>query len=69
MLLTGCVNGALRLIGGMGPYEGRVEFCSDQQWGTICHDLWGEPDARVVCRQLGYSVISELSHPVLSNQD
>ena len=48
-----CTNGDVRLIGGKSPYEGRVEFCYDNTWGTICDDGWDDNDAQVVCRQLG----------------
>ena len=30
-------------------------MCFNNTYGSVCHDLWNEPDARVVCRQLGFS--------------
>ena len=34
--------------------EGRVEFCYEGVWGTITSIGWGDMEARLVCKQLGY---------------
>ena len=51
----GCVQGDIRLRGGRNSSQGRVELCNNNVWGTVCDDLWGTPDANVVCRQLGFA--------------
>ena len=52
-----CELGSLRLNGidRRSRYEGRVEVCLGDRYGTVCDDQWDNMDASVVCRQLGFN--------------
>ncbi len=55
-------SGDLRLVGRSGRTggpSGRLEFYYSGQWGTVCDDRFGINDARVACRQLGFSTYSQ----------
>ena len=41
-------------MNGSNIYEGRVEFCLNNQWRTVCDDDCDSFDAQVVCNQLRY---------------
>ena len=57
-------------MGGSNLYEGRVEVCINDQWGTVCHDGWSSDDASVICKQLGYATTgSKCQHTVQYEQE
>ena len=45
----------MRLVGGVHPWMGRLEILHNDEWGTVCDDLWSLENSQVVCRQLGYA--------------
>jgi len=63
---TSCADGSIRLAGGSGGNEGRVEVCEGGLWGTVCSGgRWDGNAADVVCRQLGFQHSSKI--PVCHN--
>ncbi|XP_069139920.1 scavenger receptor cysteine-rich domain superfamily protein-like [Argopecten irradians] len=58
-----CPQTKIRLEGGVGPWEGRLEVFHGGQWGTVCSQGFGQPEADVVCSMLGYNprdVVAEI---------
>ena len=49
-----CNDDAIRLADGTSEFNGRVEVCIEEEWGTVCDDFWEDQDAAVVCRNLGF---------------
>ncbi len=61
-----CATGEVRLEladenGVSNSREGRLEFCINNAWGTVCDSLFGADDASVACSRLsGFSSQGEL---------
>lgn len=46
----------VRLVGGSGAHEGRLQLYLKGRWGTVCDYGWNIQNAALVCHQLGYSL-------------
>ena len=49
-----CTDGDMRLVDGRFENEGRLEFCFQNHWGTVCDDDFNPHEAELVCRELGF---------------
>ena len=54
-------------MGGANHTEGRVEICLNNEWGTVCDQMWDDIDAGVVCRQLGLKFSKSGTFSILYN--
>lgn len=58
-----CDTTPIRLVGGAGPWEGRVEIQNGGHWRNICHDYINQQTAEVFCRMIGFpdkDVVTEI---------
>ena len=49
-----CTDGEIKLIGGTAAYEGTIQVCMNNRFGTICDEKFNSVAAGVVCNSLGY---------------
>ena len=54
LLLCPDPTAVMKLLSGSSSMEGVVEHREGTTTGLICDEGWGDDEARVVCRQLGY---------------
>ena len=45
----------MRLMEGRSEWEGRLEICLSQRWGTVGNDGWTDTNSQIVCSDLGYT--------------
>ena len=72
VMSSNCTDGDVRLVGGSSDYEGLVEVCVNNVWGTICYgtsrysyNYWHQSDGAVVCRQLGHQVLGRKNNIII----
>ena len=54
-MCAGCEENAIQLLEVQNKFKGLVEVCKEGKWKTVCNQKWGDKEARVVCRQLGFA--------------
>ena len=52
--LAVCKDQDLRVQGGKNRWEGRLEVCYNQAWGTLCNNVYGEHAANIFCVRLNF---------------
>ena len=67
MNISDCTDGQIRLVSYSTPSEGRLEYCQDGVWGTVCNQGWRAADSQVVCRELGYSSSGNIGWPTYAS--
>ena len=60
-----CFDGEMRLAEGQREWEGRLEVCLGQRWGTVGSNGWTNVNSQVVCNALGYDFTGIYSHTSL----
>ena len=65
-----CVDGTVHLVGGDDVSRGRVEYCYDGSWHSVCSDSWESTgdEARTICQTLNYDTDSYGKHEVYTQR-
>ena len=55
-----CENGTVHLVGGDDVSRGRVQYCYEGTWYSVCASGWEDngDEARVICSTLGYDILT-----------
>ena len=57
---SNCTDGDIQLVGGSNKYEGRIEVCVNQAWGTVCSYIYNINVGKVVCGQIGAQTLGNV---------
>ena len=50
-----CEHGTVHLVGGDAISRGRVEYCFEGDWYSVCANDWHQEETDVVCKSLGFN--------------